>query len=176
MTTATTSSTAAATTTFSTAAPATTDSTATAATITSKAEAATTSSTAEPGTTTLEGNIGADRLTGGVGNDSLYSDGYFDDDGRERDILSGGDGQDWLSFGQNDVANAGTGFDRVTLDFSGSGFNERWVFSAAAKTFNNGAYLVNAEVLTYHGGNGVDQHHRRRPGRHPLRRRPAPTP
>ena len=109
------------------------------------------------GNDNLEGNSGADRLTGGAGNDTIESDTYFDDDDRVRDILSGGDGQDLLTFGQNDVVNAGTGFDRVVADFSESTFNERWVFSAAAKTFNNGAYLVNAEQLTYHGGNGVDQ-------------------
>lgn len=105
----------------------------------------------------LEGNSGADRLDGGTGNDTLTSDSYLSDDGRERDTLSGGDGQDWLAFGQNDIVNAGSGFDRVTVDFSSSTFNERWTFSPAAKTFNNGAYLVNAEVLSYDGGSGVDE-------------------
>lgn len=105
----------------------------------------------------LEGNSGADRLDGGAGNDTLYSDTYLDGDDRVRDTLSGGTGSDHLLMGQNDIGNAGPGSDRVTLDFSESAFNERWVFTPAAKTFANGAFIANAEALTYYGGRGVDR-------------------
>lgn len=104
----------------------------------------------------IEGGRGRDRLFGGSGNDTLYSDEYSNDDAHERDILNAAAGNDRLALGENDVANAGAGVDHVTLHFSESTVGERWNFSAAQKTFNNGAVVVNAEALTYYGGDGID--------------------
>ncbi|WP_199261346.1 calcium-binding protein [Paracoccus binzhouensis] len=105
----------------------------------------------------LEGGDGGDRLIGGDGNDNLVSDGYYSDEGRERDLLQGNAGNDSLWIGINDQADGGLGLDRIHVEFSAVTADVVWAFSPALKQFGNGTRVVNAEVLDYDGGHGRDQ-------------------
>jgi len=58
------------------------------------------------GDDTLLGGQGHDRLFGGAGNDNIYGD-----DDTETDYLNGGQGNDQLHMGGNDIASGGAGSD-----------------------------------------------------------------
>src|SRR5205085_5742384 len=69
----------------------------------------------------LIGLVGGDILDGGDGNDELYAyDKYTGvDDGTEIDTLTGGAGNDLLSFGYGDSADGGAGTDRLSISLRG---------------------------------------------------------
>jgi len=58
------------------------------------------------GNDTLLGGIGQDSLFGGAGDDIVYGD-----DDTETDYLNGGQGNDQLQMGENDIASGGSGSD-----------------------------------------------------------------
>jgi Ca2+-binding RTX toxin-like protein len=111
------------------------------------------------GNDTLRGGIGAERLDGGNGNDVL--------DGRVGlDLLQGRAGDDvlrWDAGGSADIANGGTGTDRVVI--SGSGEGESFATSTivgrvrVARTVGGGSEVVDlagVEAIDIKPGAGAD--------------------
>ncbi len=84
----------------------------------------------------ISGGAGADRLIGGDGADLLVSGDFAagslaagNDMGLEKDVLTGGGGDDILAIGWGDDADGGSGIDTLQLSFAGAGTGV--VFSAA---------------------------------------------
>lgn len=84
----------------------------------------------------ISGGAGADRLVGSDGADTLVSGDFApgsqaagDDIGLERDVLTGGGGDDLLAIGWGDDADGGSGIDTLQLSFGGAGAGV--VFDAA---------------------------------------------
>jgi Ca2+-binding RTX toxin-like protein len=125
----------------------------------------------------LAGNAGADKLDGGAGKDTLYGEAGADmlvggadndvltthsssslsgDTGLEIDNADGGAGNDEIGIGAKDIANGGTQFDTITLDFSSSAVGETYALQAGRFTFGNGARIENFEQMVFVGGSGTD--------------------
>ena len=97
------------------------------------------------GDDSLSGGAGADTLSGGAGNDTLagYSWRYDDD---VQDQLSGGDGDDFITAGTDDIVDGGSGNDRIEA------------YGAVRVTAGDGHdfILASAEDDRIDGGSGSD--------------------
>jgi len=109
----------------------------------------------------ISGGSGADTITGSAENDFLYSadfagDGSFpppaDDVGIERDVLTGGDGNDALAIGYGDNADGGAGADTLRLSLAGlsNGIDFDAYGVASGGSFSLGGGLIQGvESLLY---------------------------
>jgi Ca2+-binding RTX toxin-like protein len=107
----------------------------------------------------LLGHHGSDRLAGGAGHDILWGDwDPKNNNGRQRDVLSGGSGNDWIypSHGRT-VVRGGSGRDYVWA-FYGRGTIDCGPGRDTARVRMNGAFkLRGCEVVKHfcaHGSNG----------------------
>ncbi|MDT8759321.1 hypothetical protein MZO42_11485 [Sphingomonas psychrotolerans] len=107
----------------------------------------------------ISGGAGADHLVGNDGADTLASGNFSEnsytplaDMGLEKDVLTGGGGDDLLAVGYGDDADGGAGFDTLQLSFGGAGagvnFNAGQVVGTGPFTFGGGV-IQNVERVTY---------------------------
>jgi hypothetical protein len=104
-----------------------------------------------PGNDELLGLSGSDHIIGGAGNDVLWGDKLIaGNDTHQRDILSGGPGDDWIypSHGTN-IVNAGPGNDHVVA-YYGHGSIDCGPGKDIVQVRENGAYtLRNCEHVVH---------------------------
>lgn len=110
----------------------------------------------------ISGGAGADRLIGGSGADLLVSGDFVtgslmagDDMGVERDVLSGGGGDDILAIGWGDDADGGSGNDTLQLSFGGAGagvvFHAADVIGAGPFSLGGGTIQNIERISQVHG-------------------------
>ncbi|HEX8232212.1 MAG TPA: calcium-binding protein [Caulobacteraceae bacterium] len=107
----------------------------------------------------LWGLKGSDKIYGGKGDDFI-SDYFANAVDRMRDTLMGGDGDDQIVGGPNDLVDGGEGFDFALLDFSTDKADVvadlSQVGPGGAFTFGNGASIAGIEALNLILGRGDD--------------------
>ena len=99
----------------------------------------------------ISGGAGADRLIGHDGADTLVSGDFtgfnytpVDDLGTEKDVLTGGGGDDLLAIGYGDDADGGSGFDSLQLSFGGMGAGVNF---SAAQVVGTGPFNLGGGVI-----------------------------
>jgi serralysin len=109
---------------------------------------------------TIYGGEGADRIYGNGGKDYLSSaDGF--DAGPEQDRLFGGDGDDEISIGRNDIADGGAGFDILNISYRGatSGITlNPGIFIGATVALAGTGSVANFEAIGRIAGSDFDDH------------------